>query len=150
MNYNKHLVYRAGTIPYIIEDGEVKMMFMRPSNPEYGGDTFQLAKGKVEDGETNEVAALREAKEELGLFVGNVSLTEELGTFMGRTTIYVAKVKEKDLFGEPGFETDAVRWMSEQEFMVEGRDLHKPIVMAAIRLIERIESRIDSVSTENT
>jgi hypothetical protein len=53
MNYDKKLTFRAGTIPYIIEDGEVKMMFMRPSNSEYGGDAFQLAKGKVEDGESN-------------------------------------------------------------------------------------------------
>lgn len=141
MNYNKTLTYRAGTIPYIIEDDELKMMFMRPSDPEYGGDAFQIAKGKVEDGEATEAAALREAKEELGLFVGNTSLTEELGTFMGRTTIYVARVKEKDLFGEPSFETGEVAWLTLTEFLAIGRDLHKPIVQAAVRLIERIESR---------
>ena len=65
-NYNKTLVYRAGTIPYVNEGGEIKMMFMIPSNSEYGGDQAQIAKGKVEDGETTEFAAIREAKEELG------------------------------------------------------------------------------------
>lgn len=141
MNYDKKLVYRAGTIPYIVEDGEIKMMFMRPSNAEYGGDLFQLAKGKVEDGETNQEAALREAREELGLFIGNVTLTEELGTFMGRTAVYVARVKEKDMFGEPSFETQNVAWLSEAEFLEIGRDLHKPIVQAAVRLIKRLEKQ---------
>lgn len=144
MTYNKTLVFRAGTIPYIIEDGEIKMMFMKPANIEYGGDTFQLAKGKVEDGETNEQAALREAREELGLFIGNVSLTEELGTFMGRTTVYVAKIKDRDMFGEPSFETSDVTWMTLDEFMELGRDLHKPIVQAAARLINRIEERLET------
>lgn len=143
MNYNKQLTYRAGTIPYIIEDGEVKMMFMKPSNSEYGGDLYQLAKGKVEDGESVQDAALREAKEELGLFIGNITLTEELGTFMGRTTVYVAKVKEKDLFGEPSFETDSVAWLTEEQFLTIGRELHRPIVQAAGRLIKRLEESID-------
>lgn len=145
MSYDKKLVFRAGTIPYIVEDGEVKMLFMQPSNPEFGGDAFQLAKGRVEDGEDTKLAAIREAKEELGLFIGNVSLVEELGTFMGRTTIYVAKVKEKDLFGEPDFETEATRWMTLDEFLSDGRDLHKPVVQAAARLIDKIESREEAL-----
>ena len=77
VNDKKH-VFRAGTIPYVIEGGVVKMMFMRPSGPMYGGDRFQIAKGKVEDGECTMDAALREAKEELGLFIGNVIATEKL------------------------------------------------------------------------
>jgi len=141
MMYEKKVVYRAGVIPYIINgDGVPIMMFMRPSDSEYGGDLFQLAKGKVDDGETSLVAALREAKEELGLFIGNVIFTEELGVFMGRTTVFLAKVKKKDMFGEPSFETSDVKWMSLDEFMDEGRDLHKPVVQAAMRRICAIEN----------
>lgn len=139
MNNNKTLVYRAGTIPYIVEDGEIKMMFMRPSNTEYGGDSFQCAKGRVEDGESTESAALREAKEELGLFFGNVSLIKEIGTFLGRTTVYIAKVKDKTLFGEPSFETEEVAWMTLQEFLIAGRELHRPMVQECHREICKIE-----------
>lgn len=139
MSYDKKVVFRAGTIPYIIENGQALMMFMKPSNPDYGGDTFQIAKGKVEDGEDIKVAALREAKEELGLFIGNVTLTEELGVFMGRTSVYVAKVKDRNMFGEPGFETGEVAWLTESQFLNIGRDLHKPVVQAAARKIRKLE-----------
>ena len=138
-SYNKTLVYRAGTIPYIVENGEIKMLFMRPSDPEYGGDKMQIAKGKIEEGETAMFAALREAKEEIGLFLGNVIKTEEVGVFMGRTTVFVAKVKNKAMFGEPSFETSDVKWMSLSEFMEEGRDLHRPVVQASHRLICKLE-----------
>lgn len=139
MTYEKKLVHRAGTIPYVIENGEVSMMFMRPSNPEYGGDAFQIAKGRVEDGEDTKTAALREAKEELGLFLGNVSLVEEIGLFMGRTTVYVAKIRNREMFGEPSFETSEVTWMTMEQFEQSGRDLHKPVVKAAYRRILTLE-----------
>ena len=136
---NDKKVYRAGTIPYIVEDGIIKMMFMRPSDPEYGGDKFQIAKGKVEDGESTMDAALREAKEELGLFIGNVIATEEVGVFMGRTTVYVAKVKDRNMFGEPSFETADTAWLSLTEFADVGRDLHYHVVQAAHSMIEKSE-----------
>lgn len=136
---NDKKVYRAGTIPYIVEDGVVKMMFMRPSDSEYGGDKLQLAKGKVEDGERTMDAALREAKEELGLFVGNVVRTEEVGVFMGRTTVYVAKIKDRIMFGEPSFETAETAWLTLDEFLAEGRELHRPVVQAAYDTIIELE-----------
>lgn len=136
---NDKKVYRAGTIPYIVEDGIIKMMFMRPSDPEYGGDKFQIAKGKVEDGESTMDAALREAKEELGLFIGNVIATEEVGVFMGRTTVYAAKVKDRNMFGEPSFETSDTAWLSLTEFADIGRELHYHVVQAAHRMIENSE-----------
>lgn len=138
--YDKKLVYRAGLIPYIVEDGIVSMMFMKPSDTMYGGDQYQIAKGRVEDGEDNKTAALREAKEELGLFGGNVIRTEEVGVFMGRTTVYVAKIKDKDMFGEPSFETDSVSWMTMDEFLEEGRVLHQPVVMSCYETICSMES----------
>lgn len=140
--FTEKKVHRAGTIPYIIEDGQVFMMFMKPSNPEYGGDTFQIAKGRIEDGEDAQAAAIREAGEELGLFIGNVSLTEDLGVFMGRTTVFLAKVKDRNMFGLPGFETADVAWMTAEEFDMVGRDLHRPVVKAALRRIELIERKL--------
>ncbi len=129
-------VNRAGVIPYIIENNKIKMMFMRPSSPKFGGDLFQIAKGKQEDGESALETALREASEEIGLFEGNVLETYDLGTFMGRTSIFVAKVENKNLFGDPCDETSEVKWMTAEEFDAVGRDLHKPIIKAAERLIK--------------
>lgn len=136
----KHLVYRAGLVPYVVEDGTIRMLFMRPSDHEYGSFTYQLAKGKVEDDdETFYDAAIREAKEELGLFVSNIIKTEEVGNFMGRTMVYVSKIKNKDMFGEPSFETESTRWMTLEEFLDEGRDLHRPVIQAVYRQIKRME-----------
>lgn len=134
-------VFRAGLIPYIVEEGVIKMMFMKPTPEvaEWSTDTFQIAKGKIENGETAMAAAIREAHEELGLFRGNVVLTEEVGLFMGRTTVFVSKVIDKDMFGLPSDETSDVTWMTEDEFMADGRDLHKPVIQAACRTIRRIE-----------
>ncbi len=141
MSYSntKTLIYRAGTIPYVVENNQILMMFMKPSNPEFGGHEFQIAKGRVEDGEDVRTAALREAKEELGLFLSNLSTVEELGVFMGRTTLYVAKVKDRSLFGEPSFETMETAWLSLDQFAHIGRDLHFAAVKTAHEKIQRLE-----------
>lgn len=136
----KKLVYRAGLIPYVVEENKVHMMFMRPSDPDFGGDKYQIAKGKVEEGESHLDAALREAKEEIGLFIGNVIKTEEVGQFMGRTTVFVSKIKDTSMFGEPSFETAGTKWMTLEQFVEQGRELHKPVVKAAHRQILKMEN----------
>lgn len=140
--------YRAGVIPYYIKDDEILMMFMKPSEPKFGGDVYQVAKGKVEEGETDEEAAFREANEELGLFQGNLILREELGVFLGRTTVFVAKIKDPDMFGEPHHETESTTWMTAEQFKEEGRKLHWPIVKAAVRKIEKIEKKQKELDEE--
>lgn len=140
----KTKVYRAGMICYrVVEEDQsdnIQMLFMRPSDPEFGGSDFQCCKGKVDPGETTLEAAVREAKEEVGLFKGCiVKGPVELGTFLGRTTFYVCKVKPDALFGEPSFETAETKWMTLEQFMAEGRSLHKPVVSAAHRLIKKME-----------
>lgn len=129
-------VYRAGVIPYIIENDQIKMMFMKPSDPTYGGHYYQIAKGKREEGETDEEAAFREAGEELGLFAGNIVERTELGTFLGRTTVFLAKIKDKQMFGDPCDETGATKWLTPEQFNDQGRDLHKPVVKAAVRKLQ--------------
>lgn len=137
---HKLLIYRAGLVPYIIENGKISMMFMKPSDENFGGSDFQIAKGKVEDEDTSfKDAAIREAKEEIGLFTGNVIRTEEVGTFMGRTTVFVSKVKSKDMFGEPSFETGEVGWLTPEQFQLDGRILHRPVIAAVVRKIKQME-----------
>lgn len=134
-------VYRAGMIPYIITDsGQIKMMFMKPSDTTYGGDQFQIAKGRVDEGEDHRDAAIREAKEELGLFMGNVDNGPfHVDRFLGRTDMYVARVLDTEMFGEPSDETAETCWMTVSEFLMEGRPLHHPVVQACYREICRIE-----------
>lgn len=129
---------RAGIIPYYLESEQILMLFMKPSNPRYGGEYYQIGKGRIDSGETAEQAALREGREELGLFSGNIIRLDQLGTFLGYTTIFIAEIEHVDLFGDTDYETSHVKWMTEQDFVNEGRRLHIPIVKAAARKIQNI------------
>lgn len=134
----KNKVDRAGVIPFYIKDGEPLFLFMVPSNPKYGGDEFQIAKGKVEEHELPENAALREGGEELGLVESNIEQYTFLGKYLGRTWIYLAHIKDESLFNKPHFETGDTRWMTNKQFQEEGRKLHRIIVQEAY---DKIHSR---------
>lgn len=137
---NRKKVNRAGVIPYhrASEGGEIQMLFMKPSNEKYGGEKWQIAKGKQEDNESIRETALREANEELGLFNGNIERFDSIGEWLGRTTFFIACIKDKAMFGDPHFETSETKWMSLDEFMDVGRDIHKPVVKAAHRKIVKV------------
>lgn len=128
-------LYRAGLLPYIVEDGIIRFLLMKPSDAKYGGEEFQIAKGKIEDGETAEQAAIREAEEELGLVASNITGVELLGTYLGRTEFFIAEVSDKYLFNEPCFETGETCWLTLQEFDLIGRSLHLTILKDAMRAI---------------
>lgn len=115
---------------------------MKPSSTTYGGDAFQIAKGRIEDGETAEETARREGYEELGLRDDNILSFVELGVFLGRTTFFVAKVNVKDAFDQPHFETEKTQWMTFEDFQNEGRDIHRSVVRSAINFIEFSEGMI--------
>lgn len=137
----KATIDRAGMIPYhIADDGTINMVFQIPSNPKYGGTDPQLCKGKVDPGETAIEAAIREAKEELGLFVPNVvGEPIYLGKFLGRTDVFMCQIKDPKLFGIPTTpdEVQTVLWLTPDEFMTQGRQLHKHVVRAATRAIQK-------------
>lgn len=116
------------------------MMFMVPSDTMYGGPDYQLAKGKVDpDDATTEDAAIREACEELGLFKSNIEYVTEVGTYLGRTDVFIAKIHNKQAFGVPDFETGATAWMTPEEFEATGRPLHRPLVRDCVELIKELE-----------
>ena len=133
----KGKLYRAGLLPYVIENNELKFLFMKPADSRYGGDRYQIAKGKVEEGETSEQAAIREATEELGLVETNISDTTFLGEYLGRTSFYLARVFDKVLFNSPHFETSDTAWLTLAEYQANGRELHIPIVQEAARTVYR-------------
>jgi 8-oxo-dGTP pyrophosphatase MutT (NUDIX family) len=135
----KKILFRAGMIPYLIEDDEVLMMFMKPSDTMYGGDEFQMCKGVVEEDEDFRTAALRESAEELGLRNENILSVTELGNFLGRTTVFVAKVKDRVSFDPFHYETSDVTWLTCDEFLKIGRELHKEIIQLADQVIRKEE-----------
>ena len=89
-------IFRAGLIPVHISNGEISMLFMKPSDPMYGGSDYQIAKGRIEDGEEPYETAVREAEEELGLNPDNMVNVYDCGQWLGRTFVYVAIIKDKN------------------------------------------------------
>lgn len=129
---------RAGIIPFYIHSNTVKMLFMIPANPKFGGSSPQCCKGKVEEGENLLQTAMREGYEELGLFEGNVKEIYPLKTKVGTTHFFIAHIKDPDLFGIPHFETGETVWLTYDQYMERGRYLHRPAVTEAYKKIQEI------------
>jgi 8-oxo-dGTP pyrophosphatase MutT (NUDIX family) len=140
MNYPQK-VYRAAMVCYHLdENSNIEMLFIIPSDIEFGGDQPQLCKGKVEEGEDDLQAAIREAKEEVGLFENNVvGQIVEVGMFLGRTTVFVCKIKDKAMFGLPDFEVESTHWMTLEQFLEQGRQLHHAVIRDVHDFIRRLE-----------
>jgi 8-oxo-dGTP pyrophosphatase MutT (NUDIX family) len=127
---------RAGVIPYYIEDKDIKMMFFIPSDFRYGGDKYQIAKGRVDPGEDVETAAIREAFEELGLNKRNIKKTflsckkKLIGydNYPYDIYIYASEVFDKEDFSEYGYETGETIWLNMKEFRECGRKSQLDIV----------------------
>lgn len=119
-------------IPFFVdENNNIEMKFMVPSDQKFGTSDPQFAKGRIEKNEIHEEAAIREAKEELGLREDNVKWFNYLGVFLGRTHIYICEVKNKEDFDEPHYETESIHWMTLEDFEKHGRELHRPVIREA-------------------
>lgn len=123
-------IYRAGMVPYVMQDGEPLFCLQLVSDPLRGGPDPQISKGKIEEGEDEAYAAIREAQEELGLKEENMMLETLtcLGVRLGRTTFFHVQVLDKENFGPFCNETRAVEWLSLEEFETRGRELHRDII----------------------
>jgi len=130
---------RAGVIPYYVSCDIIYMMFLKPADPIKGGDCFQISKGRVEENENFQKAAVREGGEELGLLESNIISIYEMGEYLTRMFMYAIKIENMGDFGVYEEETGAIRWMTIGEFMEEGRELHRPIVEDIHKRILEIE-----------
>lgn len=137
MSFEKRLpkVYRAALVPFYVDttnSDNNKMMFMIPSDTTYGGDSPQMAKGQIEEGETALEAAVREAHEELGLREDNITTIIDCGNWLGRTQVFAAVVKTMDVSAFDDFheETSETMWLTLAEFKRQGRDIHQEVVDA--------------------
>lgn len=144
---DKQKIYRAGVIPYFINsDNDIEMLFMKPAHSLFGAELdvltnevvmkYQLAKGRIEQGEDSREAAIREGCEETGLKTSNISQVLHIGNFLGRTELYVAKCLSKNDFDAPDYETESVKWLTLEQFAREGRALHYDLVQKAHQIIE--------------
>jgi 8-oxo-dGTP pyrophosphatase MutT (NUDIX family) len=119
---------RAGLVPYYIDNGILRMLFMVPSKAGFGGVLPQIAKGKQDLGETIETAAIREGSEELGIKTDNVRnlCFAKKDRVEGRDEyfdlyIFVAEIKNPKGLGKPTKETKEVVWLTYDEFRAGGR-----------------------------
>jgi 8-oxo-dGTP pyrophosphatase MutT (NUDIX family) len=116
------------------------MLFMVPSATEYNQTIPeltmpQIAKGRIERFENPLPAAIRECAEELGLIEENIEQIIEGGVVLGRTHMYGFKILDKTAFTGFSSETASTLWLTHDQFMDTGRDLHKPVVDAIHTLI---------------
>lgn len=79
--------WKAGGIPYCIEDDVVYVCLVTPTDPAYGGDKPSVPKGNPDAGDTPESCARREVSEETGItsFVSVNKLMTEKITGLDRT-----------------------------------------------------------------
>lgn len=122
---------KAGMIPFIVKDGEIKMLFQVSSDPDFGGPDPMISKGGVDEGETIYVTAVREASEELGLEWENIKTLEHWWTskmYGYELNIFVSEVKDPEALIDPHYETKEVQWLTVKEFEQVGRKDHLFIV----------------------
>lgn len=136
---------KVGIIPYYVnEDDQVVMAFMIPSDPSYGGDRPQIAKGEIDNGEAPLDAAVREGVEELGLRYNNMIFSTLKQVASGQCQglyanypirVYAVRVKDRNEFDAPHFETKERVWMTYLDFVAFGREQQEDIVSKAFNEI---------------
>ena len=109
---------RAGFFPYYKENDKIYVYLMIPSDAAYGGTSPQIAKGKVDSGETHQGSAIREAEEELGLMRDNLKevsllISDEVEGLDGIYTmkIFYGEIKNPKDFNKPHYETGWAGWI---------------------------------------
>lgn len=132
-------IIRAGFLPYVVDDGwRIKFLFMKPSDPRYGGNQWQVAKGQVDPDDLSfEFAALRECNEELGVDIKDIvrDSVQYLGVFHGRTHYYTGRLKDGYVLGQPCQETGGVTFLDIATYRLIGRELHLDVVEKAHSVI---------------
>lgn len=131
----KILSYKAGIIPWMMVDGEMKMLFVISSNPSYGGPDPGIIKGGADAGEQPIDTAIREMVEEVGIKPSRLIGTPKLiaaDKVTGLTSTYTfhvfgCEVKPAKIKIDRT-EIKAVEWLTQEEFTVKGRKSHRQYV----------------------
>jgi 8-oxo-dGTP pyrophosphatase MutT (NUDIX family) len=130
-------VIRAMLVPYQKHENVLYFLCMRPSDSKYGGPSYQLCKGRIDDGETSYEAAIREGEEELGIDRTELKNIEFVATVMDKTChLYVAELPINNKFNKLQFETVHVAWLTHAEFQKIGRDWQRKILDKVIKHLD--------------
>lgn len=122
------LKFKAGIVPYVIQNGIIKMLFIISSDPSYGGTQPCIAKGGADPGETPQQTAVREGEEEIGfpaaIYAQIYPSAKE--RIAGMTSSYDFYVFAGQLKAVPnkipfGPEVGSVHWLSMEEYQKVGR-----------------------------
>jgi len=134
-----NLEKRAGMLPYFVHpDGKIEFLLMVPTNPKLSSKP-QIAKGWIDDGEHMFQAAVREAKEELGLKKKNFKRVPLHIGIWDKTDIFVVEVKNKDKFKKiDKEEVKKTLWMTIEEFRKNGRRSQRAILELTNIIAKRI------------
>jgi 8-oxo-dGTP pyrophosphatase MutT (NUDIX family) len=111
---------------------------MKPSNPNYGGTYYQLAKGKVDPGFTVEETARKEVMEEVGLVDSNIKnlFFIEVDVIKNyRIHIYAAEVIDPDALLPFHYETGDVQWLNVSDIQTKVRKSQHNIIYKAVEAI---------------
>lgn len=137
-------VDRAGFLPYRIKDNyRIEFLFMKPSDPTFGGSHFQIAKGHVDPTDQSFLsAALRECEEELGVSPDQLENIKPVGIFHGRTHYFLGRLKKDYILKPFCSETGEIAFLDEGTFSLIGRELHRDVVKKAKELIVNSETLV--------
>lgn len=137
------IVKKAGLLPIRIVDDRAQMLFMRPNDPKgvWGGQIFQIAKGHIEEAENALHAAVREAREELGIMSPDfMHVPQLIGTGHGpgfELTVFGVIVNPKAKLQPTTYETLDVKWLAPIKFAEIGRRDQIWAVADAAKQIEK-------------
>lgn len=134
---NKKKILKSGFIPYFKNNKNTEILLMVPSDPNFGGDKPQFAKGEIEKDLSPLENALKEAEEELGLIVDNVLFADFLCKKKNIFWFY-GEIKNKNL--KPfSFETKEVVWCN----MYDAKNIiRKDQISILEKFINKIEKNI--------
>ncbi len=140
----------GGLIPYFVKNNKIFGLFMRPSDPKFGGPFFQISKGRLEPGEDILEGSLRESQEELGIKLKNLSNIIKIDTFFVQTangydydlTVFIGKYDVPEDLEDFCFETGEVKWMELGEIQKRGRKNQMEIIEKAFDMI-KLENEIE-------
>ena len=133
---------RAACLPYYCIDSDIKLLFMKPSNPDYGGSYFQLAKGKVDPGYTIKETAKKEVMEEVGLSEENIKnmffvTADNIKNYT--VYLYAAEVIDPNNLLPFDYETGEVQWIDTKDISTKVRRCQHDMIYKAIETIIKHE-----------
>jgi 8-oxo-dGTP pyrophosphatase MutT (NUDIX family) len=131
---SKEYTERSGLIPYYKdESGDIMVCLMIPSDPDFGGDRPQIAKGRIEENLDAERNAIKEAEEELGYIHKDHYEVKHL-CYNAGILFYYVEVDDMELT-DFGVETGEVLWLESKEALKDIRDWQKNILKKMLKII---------------